>query len=160
MLVCAGLPGIPIMVWAGDLSDRFGRRLVGCSFALLGVAGGIAFFWVDGNVLVLGVLLSLTTIGQLGAGPILSTYASELFPTALRGQAGSWARSAAVVGGSFSFAMGGILTDALGGLPGAATVLVTGTVIAVVIVYLLFPDTHGRELEDISADGYLPVPLH
>src|SRR5439155_25501233 len=32
VLVAAGVPAIPILIWSGALSDRYGRRLVGCAF--------------------------------------------------------------------------------------------------------------------------------
>ena len=93
--------------------------------------------------------------GQLGAGPVLATYATELFPTALRGQAGSWGRVAAVGGQAASFGLGGLFITLTGGLPGAATALMAGPLVAVVLFAFFFPDTHGRELEDITgeADG-------
>lgn len=153
MLVAAGLPGIPIMVWAGGLSDRLGRRVVGCALGVLGVVGAVGFFWLPGGVPVLLAFMALTLVGQMGAGPVLATYATELFPTALRGQAGSWAKVAAVGGQAGSLALGGILISLTGGLPGAATMLMIGPVIAIVIFAMHFPDTHGRELED-TAGGF------
>ena len=81
---------------------------------------------------------------------MLATYSTELFPTALRGQAGSWAKVAAVGGQAGSLALGGVLISVTGGLPGAATVLMLGPVIAIVVFAVSFPDTHGRELEETS----------
>ncbi len=150
MLVLAGLPGIPVMLVAGNLSDRYGRRVVGCSFAVVSGIGAMGFFWLPANVAILYVCMTLMLAGQLGAGPVLATYATELFPTALRGQAGSWGRVAAVGGQAVSFGLGGVLIAVTGGLPGAATILMLGPVGAVVLFALLFPDTHGRELEETS----------
>jgi putative MFS transporter len=150
MLVLAGLPGIPIMVLAGSLSDRLGRRLVGCAFASLSVLGALVFFWAPGGEPVLLFGMSLTLVGQLGAWPVLSSYATELFPTSLRGQAGSWSTLARVGGQSASFAVGGALISVTGSFPAAATILALGPVVAVVIIAVAFPDTHGRELEDIT----------
>lgn len=152
MLVAAGLPAIPIMVWAGGLSDRLGRRVVGCSFAAVGVVGAIGFFWLPGGVPILLAFMSLTLVGQMGAGPVLGTYSTELFPTALRSQAGSWAKVAAVGGQAGSLALGGIFISLTGGLPGAATILMAGPIVAIVVFALFFPDTHGRELEDTAGE--------
>lgn len=152
MLVAAGLPAIPIMVWAGGLSDRLGRRVVGCGFAGVGVVGALGFFWLPGGVPVLLAFMSLTLVGQMGAGPVLGTYSTELFPTALRSQAGSWAKVAAAVGQAGSLALGGVLISLTGGLPGAATALMAGPIVAIVVFALFFPDTHGRELEDTAGD--------
>lgn len=152
MLVAAGLPAIPIMVWAGGLSDRLGRRVVGCGFAAFGVVGALGFFWLPGGVPVLLAFMALTLVGQMGAGPVLGTYSTELFPTALRSQAGSWAKVAAVGGQAGSLALGGVLIAVTGGLPGAATALMLGPVVAIAIFALSFPDTHGRELEDTAGE--------
>ena len=151
MLVAAGLPGIPIMVMAGHLSDRYGRRLVGCAFAFASVIGAVGFFWLPGGVPVLLPCMSLTIIGQLGAWPTLQTYTSELFPTALRGQAGSWANSAAVLGRSASLGLASLLLLSFS-QSATATILGIGPVIAIALIALSFPDTHGRELEEITGE--------
>lgn len=153
MLVAAGLPGIPAMIIAGNLSDRYGRRIVGCTFAVVSGFGAVGFFWLPGGIPVLYVCMTVMLAGQLGAGPVLATYAAELFPTALRGQAGSWGKIAAVAGQAASFGIGGVLITVFGGLPGAATALMGGPIIAVILFATMFPDTHGRELEETSGSG-------
>src|SRR5581483_982398 len=151
MLVFAGLPGIPLMVWAGALSDRFGRRLVGCACAFASVVGAIGFFWLPGGVPVLLPMMSLTLVGQLGAWPVLQTYTSELFPTALRSSASSWANLAGVLGRSGSLALAAPLL-AVFSQSTTATLLGIGPIIAIVMFATLFPDTHGRELEELSGE--------
>lgn len=158
MLVAAGLPGIPLMVLAGALSDRFGRRFIGCGFGLLSLVGSIGFFWAPGGVPVLLLCLMLVTVGSLASWPVLGGYATELFPTALRGQASSWSAVAKVAGQSASFALGGALIAATGGLAWSATILTLGPVVGIAIVALAFPDTHGRELEDITGTDVLAAP--
>jgi putative MFS transporter len=151
MLIGAGLPGIPIMIAAGALSDRFGRRQVGCAFGLAAVLGAIGLFWLPGGVPVLLPCMSLTIIGQLGSWPVLQTFTSELFPTGLRSSASSWANIAGVIGRSISLGVGAILLLRVS--PSAtATVLGIGPLAAIVIIALMFPDTHGRELEDITGE--------
>jgi MFS family permease len=157
MLVGAGLPGIPLMVFAGSLSDRYGRRLIGCGFALLGLIGAVTFFWGPGGVVPLTLALGLTVCGQLGSWPALAGYAMELFPTALRGQAGAWASAARVTGDAVSLALGGFLLKLTGGLPLTATLLGLGPLAAIGIVAFFFPDTHGRELEQTSAPTVAPL---
>ena len=158
MLVVSGLPGIPIMIAAGAWSDRYGRRLVGCGFALASVVGAIAFFWLPGGVPVLLPCMSLTIVGQLGAWPVLQTYTSELFPTRLRSAASSWANLAGVLGRSGSLAIAAPLL-AVFSQSTTATLLGIGPVIAIVIFALYFPDTHGRELEDLTDDESLALSL-
>lgn len=151
MLVFAGLPGIPIMVAAGALSDRFGRRLVGCGFALASVLGAVGFFWLPGGIPVLLPCMSLTLVGQLGAWPVLQTYTSELFPTALRSSASSWANTAGVLGRSASLAIAAPLL-AITSQSTTATLLGIGPLVAIVLFAVSFPDTHGRELEEITGE--------
>jgi MFS family permease len=158
MLVFAGLPGIPIMVWAGSLSDRYGRRIVGCTFAFASVAGALGFFWLPGGIPVLLPFMSLTIVGQLGAWPVLQTYTSELFPTGLRSSASAWANVAGVIGRSASLAIAAPLL-AVTSQSMTATVLGIGPLIAIVMFALLFPDTHGRELEDVTGEAIAIPPV-
>lgn len=149
MVVAAGAPGIPLMVAAGALSDRYGRRVVGCSLAGVGVVGAVGFFWLPGGVPVLLPCMIVMLAGVLGAGPVLGSYTAELFDTAVRGQATSWVTLANVGGQAASFGLGALLLAAWGSLPIAVTVLGIGPVLGIILFALRFPDTHGRELEDI-----------
>ncbi len=149
MLVVAGLPGIPVMVLAGAASDRLGRRLVGCALAGLGVVGALAFFWLPAGAWVLVGAMVVMLVGTLGAGPVLDAYSAELFDTAVRGQAVAWSTVARVGGQAGSLAIGGVLLAGLGSFPMTVTLLAAGPVIALVVIWRRFPDTHARELEDI-----------
>jgi MFS family permease len=161
MLILAGLPGIPIMVVAGAWSDRFGRRVVGCGFALASLLGGAAFFWLPGGVPVLLPAMSVMLIGTLGSFPVLSTFVTELFPTALRGSASSWSEASKVMGRAASLAIAAVLLDLIttSSQSWTATILGIGPVLGLAIVVLAFPDTHGRELEDTSGERVPPVAV-
>lgn len=159
MLVLAGLPGIPAMVLAGSLSDRYGRQWVGCASAILSMVGAVGFLWLPGGVPVLLPFMSLSLIGSLAAWPTLGAFAQELFPTALRGQAGAWARLATVAGQGGSLALGALLLNLTGSLPPTVTILGIGPLLAVVIFALWFPDTHGRELEEIAGEAPFVAPV-
>ena len=157
MLVMAGLPGIPIMVVAGSLSDRFGRRVVGCGFGLASMVGGLGFFWLPGGFPVLLVCMSVMLIGTLGSFPVLSTFVTELFPTGLRSSATSWSGTATVLGRTVSLGLGAILLQFVN-QSWTATLLGGGTLIGIVLVAAAFPDTHGKELEETSGEE-IAVPL-
>jgi MFS family permease len=153
MLVLAGLPGIPIMVMAGALSDRLGRRLVACSLSMLSLVGALGFYWLPGSAVVLLLCLTLTVVGAMGAFPTLATYPSELFPTGLRGLAASWSNTAQVFGRTASLGLAAILLAATNENQSVtATVLAVGPFLAVVLIATMFPDTHGRELEETSGE--------
>jgi predicted MFS family arabinose efflux permease len=117
------------------------------------VTGAVGFFWLPGGVPVLLPCMSLTIIGQLGSYPVLQTYTSELFPTGLRSSASSWANISSVVGRSVSLGLGALLLLRVS--PSAtATILGIGPLAAILIIALRFPDTHGRELEDITGEEF------
>jgi len=103
--------------------------------------------------------MSLTIIGQLGSYPVLQTYTSELFPTGLRSSASAWANLAAVAGRSASLGLGALLLLRVSSAA-TATLLGIGTLVAIVIIAVSFPDTQGRELEDITGEPLEILPLH
>lgn len=156
MLLLAGLPGIPLMVLAGSLSDRYGRRVVGCSFAMASMVGAMGMFWLPGGVPVLLPCMSLAIVGGMGAFPVLGTYGAELFPTSLRGSANSWTTAAGVAGRTASLGIAAVLlslTAASGSSQSwTATILSVGPFVAILMIAALFPDTHGRELEETSGE--------
>ncbi len=154
MLVGAGLPGVVIMVAAGGWSDRYGRRLVGCGFAFMSFIGTLGFFWLPGGVPVLLPCMTLSLVGQLGAWPVLQTFVSEMFPTRVRGQAGAWNTVFRVAGQSSSLLIAAVLLDSMS-QSATATLLGFGPLAAVIIVAIFFPDTHGRELEEITGEPAL-----
>jgi putative MFS transporter len=160
MLVGAGLPAIPLMVFAGALSDRYGRRVIGCSFAAVSVLGALGFFWIPAGPWVLLPFMSLAIIGQAGFNPTFSAYTAELFPTAVRSQAAAWASVVRVAGDAVSLGLGAaFLVLFRHNFPLTVTVLGLGPVAAVYLFWTRFPETHGRELEDIvGPDGLVPEP--
>ncbi len=153
MLILAGLPGIPIMVAAGGLSDRFGRRTVACGFATMSLVGGAGFFWLPASWGIPALLpcMSLTLVGSMASFPVVQTYTAELFPTALRGSASSWSSSAGVLGRTASLGLAAVLLTGFS-QSATATMLGAGPVVALILIARFFPDTHGRELEETSGE--------
>ncbi|HEY8544931.1 MAG TPA: MFS transporter [Acidimicrobiales bacterium] len=156
MMVMGGLPGIPIMVVAGRWSDRFGRKLVGCGFASLGLLGGAGFFWLPAGTGPWALLpfMSLMLVGTMGSFPVLQTFVTELFPTALRGSATSWSTTASILGRTASLGIAALLLKVMD-QPMTTTLLALGPITAIVLTARFFPDTHGRELEETSGEADL-----
>jgi MFS transporter, putative metabolite:H+ symporter len=159
LIVGAGAPAIVVLVLAGALSDRYGRKLVGCSFALLAVAGALDFFFLAHTRLALFGALAITFTGTFGAGPALGAFGSELFPTSLRALGGSSVAIARVLGQALSLGLGGLLLHVFGNLQDTVAVLVLGPVAMIAIVAFWFPETHGRELEEITYDPGMGLAL-
>lgn len=156
VLVAAGLPGIPAMVVAGSLSDLYGRRAIGCGGAIASLVGALCFFWLPGGIPVLLPAMSLMLIGMMASTPAFNAYATELFPTALRTQAGSLAALAKVAGQATSLGAGAVLLTATESLPTTTTILGLGLLVSILIYAIAFPDTHGRELEDLTGRPHDP----
>jgi MFS family permease len=101
--------------------------------------------------------MSLTLVGSMGSFPVLQTYVTELFPTGLRSSAASWAGTSGVLGRMMSLGLAAVLlhvtSQSASSQSWTATVLGVGPFLALIIIALVFPDTHGRELEETSGEG-------
>ena len=143
------------IVAGGKLADRHGRRVIGA----IGVIGGVGFTVVSylswGWPLWLASLTA-SVIGAL-AVPALAVYGPELFPTGQRGAANGGLQVVSVAGSSTGLLLAGWMADRLGGLGPAMAVLAVGPLILVVLVLTLFPETAGRELEDLNPEDRPPA---
>jgi MFS family permease len=154
ILVGAGGLAVPVLVGAGSISDRVGRKLIGCSFLTVSVAGTLWFFFLARGVLGLFLALAVTYIGQFGAWPTLTGFSTELFPTAQRALASSAAGIATIAGQSGSFLLAAVLIGLTGSLARSVAVLAVGPLLAVVVVAVGFPETAGRDVDETSGAAY------
>lgn len=154
LIVAAGLPAILLMIWAAALSDRVGRRIVGCVTASMGVLGGLGFFLLDVNYWLMIPLFAFMTAGFVIAAPTIGAYNAELFPTALRGQSAAWSTGFRSLGDSSSLLLGGLIYVLVGEkLSTTAAILMLGPIVMILLVWFYFPDTHGKELEETSGES-------
>jgi putative MFS transporter len=157
LVIGAGLPGVAILPVVGAMSDRYGRKLIGCGFAALGVVGASGFFFLAHGIPSLFVFLTLTYIGSFGGGSTLAAYTTELFPTSLRALGSSTVSVARIGGQAISLGVGGALLHWLGTLPRTVAVLGLGPIAVIVLFAVAFPETHGLELEEITPEAPSPV---
>lgn len=150
ILVGAGALAIPVLVAAGTLSDRLGRKRVGCSFLALSVVGALSFFFLARGPVALFASLAITDIGQFGAWPTLSGLSTELFPTSHRALARSAAGIATVAGQCSSFLLAAALIGLTGTLARSVALLAAGPLLALVILAVAVPETAGRELDEAA----------
>jgi putative MFS transporter len=158
LVTVGGTPAILVQLAAGPMSDRFGRKVVGCSFAALAVCGALLFFFVARSPLAFGFAIALTLSGTLGARPALGAFTSELFTTPQRAFGGAAVSVALVLGEVLSLTLGGLLLHLFGNLPDVAAVLILGPIALIVVVAVWFPETKGQELEAIVAPESVTGP--
>jgi MFS family permease len=149
-LVASGALAIPVLVSAGSLSDRVGRKPVLCTFLVVSVAGFFCFFHLAHSELALFASLALVYVGVFGSWPTGTGFGTELFPTELRAFGNSFATGARYTGQSMSFLVAGTLIAGANNLPRAVLILSGGPLLAAILIAVFFPETGGRELEEIS----------
>lgn len=156
-LVASGALAIPVLLLAGSISDRFGRKPILCSFCVVAVFGFFCFFYLAHGEVALFASLALIYVGVFGTWPTGTGFGAELFPTELRAFGNSFATGARYVGQSTSFLVAGALIGGAGSLPRAVLILSVGPLAAAGLVLAFFPETGGRELEEINvAPGFAP----
>jgi MFS family permease len=148
------------IVAGGRLADRHGRRRIGA----IGIVGGVAFTVVSYLTFGWPLWLSSTVASIIGAlaVPALAVYGPELFPTGQRAKANGGLQVVSVAGSSVGLLLVGWLGDAFGSLGPAIAVVAAGPALLVVLVLALYPETAGRELEDLNPvdriDAAPPAP--
>lgn len=155
-LVAAGALAIPVLLISGSLSDRLGRKPLVCSFLVVSVAGFGCFFFLARGQLALLASLALVYVGIFGSWPTGNGFGTELFPTTLRAFGNAFGTSAKYLGQSVSFIVAGVLIAGTGNLSRAVLVLSAGPLVAAGLIARFFPETGGRELEQIAPP---PGPL-
>lgn len=149
-LVAAGALAIPLLLISGALSDRLGRKPLLCGFLAISVAGFACFFYLARGELALLASLALVYAGIFGSWPTGSGYGTELFPTTLRAFGNTFGAGARYLGQSIGFIVAGILIGSAGHLSRAVLILSAGPLVAAALIALYFPETGGRELENIA----------
>lgn len=155
LLAAASAPGVILgLLIGGRASDVAGRKPTEAVGLLVGVIGGVGFYFVESGPL-LAAAIFLSTLGAFAIGPAFGSHRSELFPTHVRSTAAAWIVNASVIGGLVGFAAGRFVVDAWG-VP--VTMATLGTILlAASGLILLLPETKGLHLT--AAEGEtLPPP--
>lgn len=149
-ITIAALASMPLVFAAGKLLDMIGRRRGAVVIYLLTAAGCVLAYTLTSHAALTGALV-LAIFGVSAVLPVLNSYNTELFPTALRGDAFSWSNNLL---GRIGYVLGPILVGQLAGTWGIGPVL-AGTavfpVMALILIWLWLPETRGKELEETSA---------
>jgi MFS family permease len=138
----------------GRLSDTHVRRTVGAVSLILGVTAAVLFFlargWTMWAASAVAALVGTAVI------PALSVYGPELFSTSVRGLANGIITGAGRVGSVVGLVGVGLLSSYLGHFGPAFALMALGPFALAVLVVLAFPETAGRELEELNPEDRLP----
>lgn len=148
--VITTLPGGAGMIIGGRLADTIGRRKVGITAATVGAASQAALYWLTGAPLWIASAAG-SLVGAMWV-PALGSYTTELFPTSLRSSASTISHAAGMGSGAAGAFIAGQLIVTMGGYAPAILVLLPFALISAFLMFLFFPETARRELEDISPD--------
>ena len=153
LALAAGTPAVIGIVVGGRVADLRGRRLVGAVALVGGTCCTVAYYFSHGTALwgwaVTGNIVSAASI------PALGVYGPELFPTSLRGRANGLVGLCALGGSAAGLALAGTLGEHFGRLGPAMGVLAVGPLLVAVLVVVAYPETAGRELEDLNPEDRL-----
>lgn len=150
LYVGGGAFGIVGAAFAGRMSDAAGRKPVAVTLGLALTALSIAFYNLEGWLLVPTWIAMVFVL--IGNDAVFAAYAAELFPTSQRSTASGARAVVATLGASLGLALESLLYELLGSHWAAVTVLLCGTLAVPLIVAVAFPETSGRSLEEIAPE--------
>jgi putative MFS transporter len=149
VITVAALVAMPIAFSAGYLLDRVGRRVGGTIILLLLSLGVFLGYTVSGKGAFM-VVLCAATVGTNAMLTVLNTFNTELFPTEQRGSAFAWANNLL---GRIGYCIAPVVVAALAQRHGWGPVVRLTAIFPLAgcaLIWLLLPETRGRELEDIA----------
>ena len=149
--VATSAPASLGLIIGGRIADERGRRILGATMVPLGAFLLGISFCVSGTT-----MWVFAVIGGFAFGlsyPALAVYRGELFPTGVRSLAGGIIMTAALLGGSIGLIGAGRVLDAGASYGAVMMWLVVAPVIASIIVWLQYPETAHRELDEISHEN-------
>jgi len=135
---------------AGRLSDRYGRRPITAFFLIGAGLSAIAFY--TGAGFALAPLWVLMAFSVMGGEVTLAAYGAEMFPTSHRSTASGARSFAATIGIVAGLGAVSLLFGVLGSNWLAVACLGAVSLLATAWVWMGFPETSGRSLEEIAPE--------
>jgi MFS family permease len=150
----AGLAGFPLGAY---LANRLGRRRTLLICGLCYVVANISYYWVPADfplspALGLGGVFAVGTIMFSASVVAVRAVVTELFPTRLRGTIMGTTMTLGSVASVLTQFATAALTELLGSMVLAISVLSLVGLPAYLLLYLLVPETAGLELEQTSLE--------
>ena len=148
--VVIGTPAVIGIIAGGRIADVRGRRAVAAVALVAGTLSTVAYFhskgWTMWMISMAGAIVSAAAI------PALGVYGPELFPTGLRGRANGLVAVSSLVGSAGGLVLCGVLSDHFGRIAPAMSILAVGPLLLAVLVLAAYPETAGKELEDLNPE--------
>jgi predicted MFS family arabinose efflux permease len=148
LYVFGGALGIVGNIAAGRISDSFGRRVTGPLFIAMEAILAYRLYSTRTQAIVI-LWIGWLFCDQAGV-TITSAYSAELFPTAFRSAAAGALYVARFGGGAIGLLVEGALYGITGSHWAAIRILTLFWLFTAAMMYLLFPETARRELEEIA----------
>ncbi len=148
-IAIAALVAMPIAFAAGYMLDSVGRK-VGGTIILVLLAAGVFLGYTAHSPVLLTIVLCAATVGTNTMLTVLNTFTTELFPTEQRGSAFAWSNNLL---GRIGYCIAPVIVASLAESHGWGPVVrltALFPLLACVLMWLLLPETRGRELEDIA----------
>ncbi len=142
------------IVAGGRLADVRGRRPVGALAVALGTALTVVVYFSEGWAVWLWAFLGTMVFDA--SIPALGVYGPELFPTSLRGRANGIVAVSGLVGSAVGLVSAGFLSDQFGRIGPAMAILAVGPALVAALILTRYPETAGRELEDLNPEDRSP----
>jgi len=149
-IAIAAVGSLPLVFGMGKLMDKIGRRLSAAIVFTVGALGTFGAYTLEGRAeLTVALVLAIFAAGAFL--PVMNAFTAELFPTEMRGDGFAWTnnligRLGYVVS---PMVIGHFARDAGWGPVVRLTAIFP--LVAIVLVFLLLPETRGRSLEETAA---------
>ncbi len=141
--------GIGVLT-GGYLAESRGRRRVGAVGLTIGTVCTTWAFFSSGTGLWVATLAG-NVLGAM-AIPALAVYGPELFGTHDRARANGILVTGGVLGSATGLLVAGFLSDRWGDLGLPLLLLASGPLIVVALVLTVYPETAGKELEELNPE--------
>lgn len=145
----SALASMPLAFAAGKLLDVVGRK-IGATLIYAATIFGVIGAYTAHGISALTISLVFAVLGVNTVLTVLNAFTTELFPTRYRGAAFAWSNNLiGRIGYCLSpVAVGGLIPRFGWGLTLAATTAFP--LLALVLIWIMLPETRGRELEETA----------
>ena len=146
----AALASMPLAFAAGKLLDVVGRK-IGATLIYASTIVGVIGAYSAHSASALTLSLVFAVLGVNTVLTVLNAFTTELFPTQYRGSAFAWSNNLiGRIGYCLSPTVVTMLVPVYGWGP-TLTVTTVFPLLALVVIWLVLPETRGRELEETAS---------